>query len=145
MFQEPLPLFFQDQLPLPAAQEIWRLLICHLYDLQPAIFSQALAVFFYRIPQIRLLDLPQREHCHTHLFTPLLLLYAHMFCIYSSNSSAVMSTFLGFVPSSGPTTFAWDSWSMTRAARLNPILKALWSMPMDALSLSMISFPASTK
>ena len=31
--------------------------------------------------------------------------------------------FLGFVPSSGPTTPASLSWSMTLAARLNPIFK----------------------
>jgi len=60
---------------------------------------------------------------------------------YCSNSSMDISTFLGFVPSSSPTTPASASWSIIRAARLNPTLNHLWIIPMDALSFSMINLP----
>ncbi len=58
---------------------------------------------------------------------------------------SVISTFLGFVPSSGPTTPASHNWSIILAARLNPIRNTRCNRPMDALSFSMMNRPTSSK
>ena len=54
------------------------------------------------------------------------------------NLSLLQDSTYGISPASA-------SWSMIRAARLNPILKARCSMPIEAFSFSIINFPAWAK